>query len=121
MSEKSSVAGAERLEAVEVVAELGRDVGEEQFAVDVDLRNQHLRVDVLFDEIVEPPGEFLDVLGFHRQPRGIHVSAEVFQQVGARFDGLVEVEARYRAGRARHEPVAHGQHDRGPVVGLYQP
>ena len=48
------------------------------------------------------------------------MSAEVLQEVRARLDGLVEVEARNRAGRARHESVAHRQHHRRAVVGLDQ-
>ena len=89
------VARSEGLEAVQVLAERRRDVREEQFAVDVHLRHEHLRVDVLLDIGVEPPGELLDVLRTHREARGVHVAAEIFQQVRARFDGLVEVESRH--------------------------
>jgi len=69
---------------------------------------------------LEAPRELFDVFGPHRQPRGVHVSAEVLQEVRARLDGLVEVEARNRAGRARHESIAHRQHHRRAVVGLDQ-
>ena len=118
--DRGRVAGAERLEAVEVFAERGGDVREEQFAVDIHLRHEHLRVDVLLDIGVEPAREFLDVLGSHRQPGGIHMPAEVLQQIRARLHGLVKVEARYRACRSCHEAVAHRQHHRRPVVGLDQ-
>ena len=118
--DRRRIARPEGLEAVEVLAERGRDVREEQFAVYVHLGHQHLRVDVLLDIGVEAPGELVHVFGPHRQSCGVHVSAEVLQQVRARFDGLIEVEARHRTGRSGHESVAHRQHHRGPVVGFDQ-
>lgn len=100
--DRRRIARPERFEPFQLAAECGRDLREEQFGVDVHLRNEHLRIDVLFDVGVEPPRELPDVLRPHREPCGVHVPAEVFQQVGARLHGLIEVEARSRTA----EPVA---------------
>lgn len=118
--DRRRIARPERFEPFQLAAECGRDLREEQFGVDVHLRNEHLRIDVLFDVGVEPPRELPDVLRPHREPCGVHVPAEVFQQVGARLHGLIEVEARHRTGRTRREAVALRQDDRRPEVGLDQ-
>ena len=115
---RSRIPGPEGLETVQLAVERRRDVREEQLAVDIDLRNEYLRVDMCLDIVVEAFGEGLDILGAHRKARGIHVAAEVLQKVGARLHGLVEVEARNRARRTRNETVAHREHHRRTVVGL---
>ena len=112
------VARAEGLELAQVVAERRGDVAEQQFGINIHLGNQHLGVDILFDIAVEALGECRHILGFHRQTRCIHMATEVLQQVGARLNSLVEVEAGYATSRARNIAVAHCQHHSGAVVGL---
>ena len=109
---------AERLETVQRRPEFVRDVAEQQFRVDLHLRDQHFGIDVLLDIIVEPPRELFHVFGPHRQACRIDMSSEIFQQVGARFDGLVQVEARHAARRTGDVPVAHRQYDGRPIVSL---
>ena len=117
---RCGVAGAERLETVQVAAERRGDVREEEFAVDLHLGLQRYRVDVLFDVGIEAAGELLDPFGTHRESCCVHVPAEVLQQVRTGFDCLIEVEAGHRAGRTRDEPVAHREHHRRAVVGFDQ-
>ena len=80
---RRGIARAERLETGQRRAEMGRDIAEEQFRIDIYLRDKHFRIDVLLDIVVEALREHLDVFGLHRHTRRIHVSAEIFEQVGA--------------------------------------
>ena len=110
----------EGLEAVQVATERRCDVAEKQLRVDLNLRNQHLRVDMLLDIGIEAACELLDILGFHRQTCGVHMTTEVLQQIGARLNRLIQIEAGNAACRARGKAVAHSHHNRRTIVGLDQ-
>ena len=96
----------------------GFQSGLKQLGIDLNLRYKHLRINVLLDIGVESARELLDILGFHRQTCGIHMTTKVLQEVGARLHRLIEVEACNRASRACHEAIALGEHHRRAIVGL---
>ena len=116
-----AVAGSERLELLQDAEEFRGNLRKIQPGINLRERGQHLRGDLSGDESIDAGGEFRQVLLLEGEARGVHVSAEVFQQVGTALNGLVQVESRHAAGRTGHESVRFGEHDGGAVIGLYQP
>ena len=76
-----AVARAEGVEESEDGDEFGRDVGEGEECVDVDLRCELLGEDVGGDILLEPAREFGNVLLAQREAHGVGVAAEVFEEV----------------------------------------
>ena len=76
---------------------------------------------MLLHVLLEPAAEGGDVLHRHAQSGSVRVSAEIGEQVGTALNGLVYVEARHTACRARcHAVVALGQHHAWLVEDLGQ-
>ena len=114
------VARAEGLELLQKADELGRNLGEVQAGVNLHHGGEFLAGDVARHEAVHPAAEFFQVLFLHGKAGGIHMAAEVLQQVCAAFDGGIQVEALHAAGAAGDEAVALGEHHRGLVEGFHQ-
>ena len=114
------IAGAERLELLEDAEEFRGDLREIQPGVDVHDRGEFLLGDIAGDEGVHPPAELFQVLLLHREAGGIHMAAEVLQEVRAALDGGIQVESGDAAGRSGDEPVGLGENDRGLVIGLHE-
>lgn len=75
------IARAERLELLEYAEELRVDLGEVQFGVNLHHRSHHLLDYVLLHETVHAARELLKVLFLQREAGGVHVTAEVLQEV----------------------------------------
>ena len=114
--DRRGVSRSEGLKFVQLATEIGRDLAELQLGIDLDLRNQHLGLDMLLDVGIESTCELLDIFGFHCQSCGVHMTSEVLQQIGTRFNRLIEVEARHTTRRTRSKTVAHRHHNRRAIV-----
>ena len=119
--DRSIISGTKRLEPSQCRPETRRDITEKQFRIDINLRNQHFGINMLLDVIIESLGKLLHIIGLHGHTGCIHVSAEIFEQVGARLYSLVQIESRNATSRSRNKTIAHGQHDRRTIIGFDQP
>ena len=82
-----------RCQLLQLVQQALVDVVEVQLHVDVQRLLCLFGHDVSGDVLLEPTSEFGDILLLHSEAHGVGMSTEVLQQVAARLDGLVDVEA----------------------------
>ena len=92
------VGGTVRHQLLQLVQQALVDVLEVYLHVNIQRLLGLFRHDVAFDILLEAAAELRYVILFERQSDGIGVTTEVLQQVAARLDGFVDVEACYRAG-----------------------
>ena len=114
------IARAERLEELQYPEELRSHLLEVQSGVHVYDRRELLRYDGLAHLLVHTAAELRQILLPEGEAGGIYMSSEVFEQVGAAFDGCVYVEAVHAARGAGDEIFGAGEHHCGTVEIFHQ-
>src|SRR5574344_873562 len=115
------VPGAKRLQLLEDTEEFRCNLGEVEPGVDLHNRSHHLGGNLTGDKIIHAAGKFIEILLLQSQSGGVDMPPEVFKQIGAALDGLVQVESGYAPGGTGHKSVGLGKHHRRLVIRLDKP
>ncbi len=86
-----------------------------EFLIHANHRRKLLGQNAPAHDLVEAQPEGVDVLDGQSHARCEGVAAKLFEQVGAFFDGLIHVEARYRPRRTGRFAVGFGQNNCRPM------
>ncbi len=117
----TGVVGTERLKVADDVVELPGDVAEAYLLLDGDDRLQLFGQDGACHIVLHPAAELVQSVRRKSDAGGKGVSAEVYEQVAARVNRLVDIVARDGARRTGDESVVRGGEDDGrTIVGLNQ-
>ena len=100
--------------------ELGGDIAEVDFQVDFQFWNQVFSGEMFLDIFLETTTELINFIRFHGESRGIFMASEVFQQIRAMVDGIVDIEVLDGSGRASDKVVGSRQDDGWSIIVIGQ-
>src|SRR5687767_13984770 len=115
------VAGPERLETVQLAGQLKGQGRRRNGCVDHEFRDQFFLRYRFGGMQIEPAPEFFDILRPDLDPGSRRMTAELFEQLGAGFQGAQQVIFPRTSGTAVGNSVFHGEYDRRAAVALGYP
>ena len=96
--DRDGIVGTERGEFLQHMIQIGSDIGQLDFSVDIDLRGQHFIVDRFPDNTFEFLFERFYIFDFQGQSGSIFMPAIILQKFTALRDSVIQIETFDRPG-----------------------